>query len=141
MRVLICLLVWTSPVFAWEFTPGRPCVLTHVEDGAEVTLTHDPAAPLYTITIRTFAPWPDADAFGIRFDGPAGLTITTDRHVISPDGRALSVADRGFGNVLNGLQQNDTATALVGNTAVTFSLDDADDPVSKFRLCEAIPGV
>ncbi|MEM1353020.1 MAG: hypothetical protein AAGF27_11795 [Pseudomonadota bacterium] len=141
MRSLICLLLWASPVAAWEFTPGLPCVLTHIEGGAEVELTHDPRAPLYSITIRTFAPWPDADVFGIRFDGPAGITITTDRHVISPDGRALTVTDRGFGNVLNGLQQNVTATALLGDRAVPFSLAGADAPVDKFRRCEATPGV
>lgn len=141
MRYLAILLIWASPAAAWEFTPGLPCVLTHVEDGVEVKLTHDPSAPLYSITIRTFSAWPDAPVFGIRFNGPAGLTITTDRHEISPDRRALSVTDRGFGNVLNGLQRNDTATALLGDTAVTFSLDGADAPVEKFRLCDAVPGV
>lgn len=140
MRYLICLLAWTGPAAAWEFTPGLPCLLTHVEGGAEVELTHDPTQPLYSITIRTLALWPESAVFGIRFNGPAGLTITTDRHVISNDGRALTVTDRGFGNVLNGLQMNDSATALLGDTAVTFSLDGADVPVEKFRRCAPVPG-
>jgi len=140
MRYLICLLVWTSPAAAWEFTPGLPCLLTHTENGAEVELTYDPTAPLHSITIKTLAPWPDGAVFGLRFSGAAGMTITTDRHVVSPDRRALTVTDRGFGNVLNGLQRNDTATALLGDSAVTFSLAGADAPVDKFRRCEASAG-
>jgi hypothetical protein len=38
--------------------------------------------------------------------GPRGNMISTSRHALSDDGRTLSVSDRGFGNVLNGLEFN-----------------------------------
>ena len=75
--------------------------------------------------------------FAIRFDGPRGLTISTDRHVILDDGATLTVTDRGFGNVLNGLEFNDTATALLGDRAVAFALDGAGPAVRAFRACTA----
>jgi hypothetical protein len=126
---------------AWEFTPGLPCVLTHQTGEAEIELTYDPTQPLYTLSIRQIDVWPDAPVFAMRFDGPAGLTISTDRHALSRDGRTVSVADRGFGNVLNGLQFNKSTTALLGDTTISFSLDGAEEPVAAFRICRAAPGV
>lgn len=104
-------------------------------------MTYDPTLPLYTVTVRRDAAWPDAPIFAMRFDGPAGLTISTDRHILSDDGRALTVTDRGFGNVLNGLQFNETVTALLGDAEVQFPLAGAPEPVADFRLCRAEPGV
>ncbi len=141
MRFLICLLALTGPATAWEFTPGLPCLLTHETPQAEITLTYDPRIPLYTVTIRQNAPLPEAPVFSMRFDGPAGLTISTDRHGLSTDSHAVTVSDRGFGNVLNGLQFNDTATALLGDRAITFPLEGAADPVAAFRLCNPQAGV
>ncbi|WP_425092654.1 hypothetical protein [Tropicimonas sp. S265A] len=113
--------------------------MTHIEDSAEVRLTFDPSGPLYTIAITTPAPWPDADVFGITFDGPNALTISTDRQTLSNANRTLTVSDRGFGNVLNGLAQNATAIAFTGDTAVQFSLDGAEPEVAIFRACLDAP--
>jgi hypothetical protein len=65
--------------------------------------------------------------------------ITTDRHVLSDGGTSLTVTDRGFGNVLDGLQFNNVATALLGNTAVVIPLANAAEPVARFRACAALP--
>lgn len=139
MRILALLLV-ASPATAWEFIPGLPCLLTHENNTAQIELTYDPTAPLYSVTIRQQAPWPGAPVFAMRFDGPASLAISTDRHALSRDGRAVTVTDSGFGNVLNGLQFNDTVTATLGNTTTVFSLDGASEPVARFRECKPEPG-
>ena len=79
-------------------------------------MTYDPSQPEpYAISLtRPDDPWPATDSFGLRFDGPAALTIGTSRHQLSADGRTLTVSDTGFGNVLDGLALNGTATALAG---------------------------
>lgn len=136
---LFCLLA--APVHAWEFTPGLPCLLNHSTDQAEIELTYDPTGPLYSVTIRQDAPLTPGSIFSMQFDGPSGLTISTDRHTMSGDGRAVTVVDTGFGNVLNGLQFNDTATALLGNQVIPFPLAGAAEPVAAFRLCKPEPGV
>jgi len=124
---------------AWEASINGPlCVLTHATEALDIRLTYDPGGPLYTITLtREEAPWPAAPAFALQFAGPRPNLITTDRHVT--DGASLSVADRGFGNVLDGLQFNDTATALTGDAAVSFPLGDAAPAVAAFRACIATP--
>jgi hypothetical protein len=71
-----------------------------------VRLTYDPSLPEYTIAIRLSEPWPEAAVFAMRFEGPRGNMISTSRHVLSEDGLTLSVRDRGFGNVLDGLEFN-----------------------------------
>lgn len=128
------------PATAWEAgTDGPLCTLTHSAPDATVRLTYDPSVPLYTITMTGDAPWPVAAIFGMTFDGPRPNTIQTDRHVLSPDRSALSVSDRGFGNVLDGLQYNDTATGFSGGARVTVSLDGAAEPVAAFRACLIAP--
>jgi hypothetical protein len=77
----------------------------------------------------------------MRFDGPRGNTITTDQHVISGGGATVTVTDRGFGNVLNGLEYNRIATALLGDRAVAVSLDGAAPAVREFRACAKGPNV
>lgn len=141
MRLIALLTLLATPAAAWDFTPGLPCMLTHKTADAEIELTYDPTQPLYSVTIRKDAPLAWGEIFAMRFDGPSGLTISTDRHALSRDGRAVTVTDTGFGNVLNGLQFNDTATALLGNQAISFSLDGAAEPVAAFRLCNPEPGV
>lgn len=142
MRHFILLAIFfAGPAAAWEFTPGLPCYLRHADGAVEVELTHDPTQPLYTITIRQPEAWPRAAIFAMRFEGDNALMISTDRHVISPDGKSVTVTDRGFGNVLNGLQFNATVTALLGEAEVRFSLDGAVEPVADFRICRAEPGV
>lgn len=124
---------------AWEFTPGTPCVLTHEMAGATVELTYDPTAPLYTISITRDVPFAQAQVFSMQFNGPAPIAISTDRHRLSNNNRTVSVADVGFGNVLNGLQFNQTATATLGDQAVTIPLEGAADPVAAFRACDVLP--
>lgn len=136
MRIFLVTLLLAAPVHAWEFTAAPICTLTHSEPTADVQLTYDPRGPLYAITL-TGPDWPPAGVFAIRFDGPRPLTITTNRQEIN--GPALTVTDRGFGNVLNGLEFNDTATALLGETASPISLADAAEPVRAFRACVAAP--
>ncbi|MDJ1015048.1 MAG: excinuclease ABC subunit B [Paracoccaceae bacterium] len=139
MRSLIALLAVTAPAAAWEFTPTPVCTLSHSTSAAEVTVTYDPrAAEPYAIAL-TGAGWPDAPVFAIRFSGPRGLTITTDRHRLSESGATLTVSDRGFGNVLNGLEFNETATALIGDRTVTLQLEGASEPVRAFRACAEAP--
>ncbi len=131
-----------SMAWAWDVQVDGPlCILTHSEGDVAVRLTFDPAVPLYTITLTGPDPWPVAGSFGILFSGEAPNTITTDRHVLSPDRQSLSVSDRGFGNVLNGLARNETATGFSGEAALSVSLDGAAPAVEAFRNCGATPTV
>ncbi|MBY4893382.1 hypothetical protein KUL25_11465 [Rhodobacteraceae bacterium N5(2021)] len=144
IRIALTLaLTLAAPVAsAWEVgREGALCTLTHDEDGASVRLTFDPGVPLYTIAVSGTGPWPVAALFSMSFDGPQPNTIRTDRHVLSPDRDTLSVADRGFGNVLDGLQYNVTARAVSGAQVVTFSLEGAGPEVAAFRACGQTPSV
>ena len=141
MRYLLPLLCLSTPAAAWEFTPGLPCLLTHSEANVAVELTHDPTQPLFTITLTQATPWPQADVFSLRFEGAAGLTISTNRHQLSKDGRSLTVTDTGFGNVLNGLAFNQRAVAVIGPVEIGVSLDGANAPTEAFRACAVDPAV
>ncbi len=141
MRWILALSLLASPAVGWEFTPGLPCLLSHSQDGIAVELTHDPTQPLFTITLTKAQPWPVADVFALRFEGPAGLTISTNRHQLGNDGRSLTVTDSGFGNVLAGLSLNQRAVALIGDQAVPFSLAGAAPPTDAFRQCSLDPAV
>ena len=135
----LILALLSSQAAAWEASIDGPlCVLTHATEALEIRLTYDPGTPLYTITLtRAETPWPQAPVFALQFSGPRPNLITTDRQVT--DGRSLTVTDRGFGNVLDGLQFNQTATALIGDAAVSFPLDDAAPAVATFRACISAP--
>ncbi|MEO0371331.1 MAG: hypothetical protein AAF231_07735 [Pseudomonadota bacterium] len=139
MRSLIFFALFTTPAYAWDFTAGMPCLLTHEAAAFQLQLTYDPTQPLYSITVTLPEPWPDADAFAMSFDGPQGRVIGTDQHQLGNNGRSLTVTDKGFGNVLDGLQFNHTATAQSGDIAITFPLDGAAEPVAAFRACEGRP--
>lgn len=141
MRHLALLLLLPASAQAWEFTPGLPCRLSHATPDAAIELTYDPTQPFYTVTVTRRAPWPKADAFQMQFNGPGALRIGTDRHQLSKDGRALTVGDRGFGNVLNGLEFNETTTAIAGDTSVTFPLVGIAEPLKAFRACDPAPSV
>ncbi|WP_050929573.1 hypothetical protein [Aestuariivita boseongensis] len=141
MRPILAFLLFTSPAAAWEFTPGLPCLLTHEAPEVQVQLTHDPTQPLFTITLTRDTPWPQADVFSIRFEGPAGLTISTNRHQLGNGGHSLTVTDTGFGNVLNGLALNTRAVALIDDQAVTIPLNGAAAPTAAFRGCSVDPAV
>lgn len=135
IRVLAVLLLTTAPVLAWEAKSGRICELTYDGVNASVRVTYDPAVPEYSIAVTSQRPWPNDPIFAMRFDGPRGNTITTGRQVISRDGTTVTVTDSGFGNVLNGLEFNQTATAVLGDRTVTVPLDDAGPAVRDFRVC------
>ncbi|MEY1554257.1 excinuclease ABC subunit B [Yoonia sp. R2331] len=136
MRHLIPLLLFASPAAAWEFSPIPICTLTHTTDAAEFTITYDASLPEYALTLTLLQDtWPDSPTFGMQFAGPNPIAIGTDRHVT--DGARLTVKDSGFGNVLNGLQFNDRATATAGPLTITADLADAGAAVAAFRRCPA----
>ncbi|MDA7428097.1 hypothetical protein PGB28_06485 [Primorskyibacter aestuariivivens] len=136
MRLFCLLALLATPAIAWEFSPTPICILRN--DGNVATeVTYD--GTLYAIHLTRADGWPTAPVFAIRFEGAAPLTISTSRHVI--DGTTLTVTDRGFGNVLSGLQFNHTATALIGDLAVPIDLSGAADPVRAFRDCPGTPSV
>lgn len=132
MRLFFFLAVLATPAAAWEFSPTPICTLTHETEAAALRITYDSTEYVLTLTLKDGA-WAPSPGFAIRFGGRRPLTISTDRHAL--DGPALSVTDRGFGNVLDGLQFNDTATAFTDGQAVTIPLQDAADPVAAFRRC------
>jgi hypothetical protein len=79
-------------------------------------------------------------AFGIAFTGGEEVSIGTTRHALSDDGHALAVTDRGFGNILNGLQFNRIAKVIAGPVTKTVPLDGAAEPVQAFRDCPPFTG-
>jgi hypothetical protein len=141
MRVLLPILLLTSPAQAWDFTPTPVCTITEDTADLSIRVTYDPSQPeAYAISLtRPNDPWPVTDSFGLRFDGPAALTIGTARHQLSGNGLTLTVSDTGFGNVLDGLALNGTATALAGDTAIPFDLAGARPAVEAFRACGVVP--
>lgn len=140
MRALIALALLPTPALAWDFTATPVCTI--LEDTADLSIrvTFDPTlAEPYAITLTRPTPWPDSETFGLRFDGPAAMTIGTARHQLSADGKTLTVTDTGFDNVLDGLAYNATATALAGATEFPFNLDGARRAVEAFRACNVQP--
>ena len=142
LRLLpVLLVIAASPALGWEFTPHPVCTLTH--DGAEaaVEVTYDPrqAEPYAIALTRPEAAWPEAPVFTMTFEGARGLSIGTDRHRIDAGGTVLVVTDRGFGNVLDGLERGDRAVARLADAAVTIPLAGAAGPVAAFRACAVAP--
>ena len=69
----------------------------------------------YVIEVkRTHARRTAAEIFSIRYEGPEHLTTSTGRYELTENGTSLSVADKGIGNVLNGLEFNHVADAVLG---------------------------
>ncbi len=138
MRTVLALLLLASPATAWEFSASPICTLTDTSDEGEMTVTFDPAITEYTVTVTlSDGVWPEDPVFGMAFASDRPISIQTDRHRISPDGRSLSVKDRGFGNVLNGLQFNTRAYAILGDKTVGFALDGIGPAIEAFRDCPA----
>jgi hypothetical protein len=137
MRTVLALLLASSAA-AWEFSASPICTLTDTSDAGTMTVTYDPEITEYTITV-TLADdkWPAAETFGMAFASDKPINIQTDRYVLSADSRSLTVTDRGFGNVLNGLEFNTRAYAILGDTTVGFSLDGIDPAIQAFRACPA----
>jgi hypothetical protein len=74
----------------------------------------------------------------MAFAGERPISIQTNRFTLSNDGRSLTVKDRGFGNVLNGLEFNARAYAMLGDTTVGISLDGINPAITAFRACPAV---
>ncbi|SLN37993.1 hypothetical protein PSA7680_01853 [Pseudoruegeria aquimaris] len=138
MRYLCALLLLPTEAFAWEFSSRPLCRLSHQNDSAGIVITHDPSIPEYRLSLDLKAgAWAPSATFGMAFEGGRALTIGTDRHAV--EGTRLSVRDRGFGNVLDGLEFNTTATAFTESQGVRFSLEGAAPEVRRFRSCVAPP--
>ena len=138
MRTLLTLLLLTFPAHAWEFSPSPICTLTQTTADGTMTVTYDASLPEYAIAITLAeGTWPDALTFGMAFAGGDALSIGTDRHIISGNGRTLTVKDRGFGNVLNGLEFNTRAYGIVGDFSVGFDLEGIKPAITAFRDCPA----
>ncbi|MDP3195092.1 hypothetical protein [Tabrizicola sp.] len=138
--MLIALVLLAAPASAWEFTATPVCTITHETPDLALRITFDPAQPQpYAIALTRTSPWEKTDSFGLRFEGPAALTIGTGRHELSADKMTLTVTDTGFGNVLDGLAYNAFATALAGTTEVPFDLTGARPVVEAFRACDVLP--
>ncbi len=138
MRIVLLSLILATPATAWEATVGQICTLSHDTEQAEIFLTYDPAQPLYTLTVtRKTEGWTQAPWFAMRFDGLKPIEISTRRHVLSGNGLALTVTDTGFGNVLDGLEYNQTAYAFTQDRLTEFPLDGAAPQVRIFRECAA----
>lgn len=142
MRLMLSFCLLASPLSAWEFTATPVCKIWHATDTAEMVVTYDPrdAVP-YQISVTLLeGAWPWATPYTIRFDGPSGFAISTNRHSLSEDRSAVIAADTGFGNVLRGLEGNQVASALLGDQAAAIPLADAAPAVARFRDCTA-PGL
>jgi hypothetical protein len=136
MRITLILTLIASPGFAWEFTPDPVCTVTHDTPQATLRLTYDPRVPQYAITLTQLdRVWADGPIFAMRFDGPRPIVISTNRHVLSDGNTAVTVTDSGFGNVLDGLEFNDTAVASVDGTQLDLPLAGAARAIAAFRAC------
>ena len=140
LALIILPLLLSYQAQAWTFTPGLICELEHEKPSAKIALTYDPAKPLYSVTISRPGALPQEPVFSMRFVGPAGRMISTNRHTFSQDGSAVTAEDSGFGNVLDGLQFNDIAEAILGDTTIRFPLAGASEPVARFRACKPTAG-
>lgn len=138
MRTVLAFFLLASPAAAWEFSASPICTLTDTQQAGEVTVTYDPAITEYAVTVTLpDGRWPDAPTFGMAFANDRPISIQTDRHQLSPDGRSITVKDRGFGNVLNGLEFNARAYAIMGDTTVGFDLAGIGPAITAFRNCPA----
>jgi hypothetical protein len=141
MRALVALTLAVSPAQAWDFTATPVCTLSHDTAELAIRVTFDPRQPEpYAIALtRPAEPWPATESFGLRFSGPMALAIGTSRHLLSQDARTVTVTDTGFGNVLDGLAYNATATAVAGETVLPFDLTDARPAIEAFKACNVVP--
>jgi len=138
MRTALAFLLLASPAAAWEFSVSPICTLTDTSEAGEITVTYDPAITEYTVTVTLpEGQWPSDPTFGMAFANDRPISIQTDQHSISPDGRSITVKDRGFGNVLNGLEFNKRAYAVLGDTTVGIDLTGIGPAITAFRNCPA----
>ncbi|MEO1638413.1 MAG: excinuclease ABC subunit B [Pseudomonadota bacterium] len=139
MRLALPFLFLTTPAAVWEFTPSPICTLTETTADGTLTVTYDASLPEYAIAITLAeGTWPRSLDFGMAFAGGNPVSIGTNRHQISSDGRTLTVTDRGFGNVLNGLEFNTRAYAMADEFTVGFPLEGIKPAITAFRDCPAL---
>lgn len=131
--IAVSLLLLPTHAFAWTFSPTPICTLSFAGEDMDVTVTYDASLPEYALLLTRADGWPDAPVFSLRFEGPRGLTISTGRH--SVDGETLAARDTGFGNVLNGLEFNTRAVAILGDLEVPVALDGINPAMTQFRAC------
>lgn len=136
MRAALLFLILGTPAHAWTATVGQICTLTHETDAASIVLTYDPAQPLYSLTVtHKTESWTQTPWFAMRFQGANPIEIATPRHVLSDGASSLTVTDSGFGNVLDGLEYNQTAYAFTQDRMTEFPLGGAAPEVRIFRAC------
>ena len=136
MRLPLLLCCLASPALGWEVSnDGATCHLLHQMPDGAVHLSYAPVNEEFSITLTRFEPWESDDVFAIKFDETRPIFITTDRHQLTPDRTGLTVTDRGFGNVLDGLQYNEWAIAATGQSVMIIPLTHAADAVQSFREC------
>ena len=139
MRNVLPLLLLASPAAAWEFSATPICTLSHTAAAGTITVTYDASLPEYALEITLpDGTWPNEQLFGMAFADDSPINIQTNRHELSNDGRTLMAKDRGFGNVLAGLEFNSRAYAISGDKTVGFSLDGIKGPMTDFRNCPSV---
>lgn len=138
MKMIALLALLPLRAAAWEFSPDPLCTLTHQAETAEIVITKDVTVPEYTLTVmlRSGA-WPDAPVFFMDYPNGVGPDISTNRHTLSADRATLIVRDRGFENVLIGLEENGILYASSGGLRVTADVAMAFGAVQEFRACPA----
>ena len=131
------LLSAAAPALGWETRSDSVCRIEADTPAARVTIAYDPVRTLYAIFLTRSAPWPDASSFSIRFDGARPNVIATDRHFFpNGDSRTVSVVDRDFGNVLDGLAAGGVAhIGFDGEGTTMIPLTGAAPAVTAFRAC------
>ncbi|WP_211605488.1 hypothetical protein [Jannaschia faecimaris] len=139
MRISLCLCTLPWPALAWTFSPVPICTMEQIRGKSTIQVTFDPDSQIYSLHIDRAAGWRAFPVFVLQFNGPVPLTISTTRHRI--EGTRLTVTDRGFGNVLAGLESNQTATAILGQTSLAIDLSKAAAKVEAFRACPSRPSV
>lgn len=134
-HLILSIALLASPAAAWEFSSSPLCTVKNQgsdqDSGMALEMTYDGAT--YRLTLTHPEGWPPADVFSMRF-APQGPFISTNRHQINGD--SLVVEDAGFGNVLNGLQFNIGAAAILGDTVRVIDLTGAAPAIEAFRACE-----
>lgn len=127
---------------AWAFSADPVCTLSHNAPWGELRVIFDPArSEPYAISLSMAGAWPEGPSFAILFVGPQGRTIATNRQSLSEDRRTLTVTDRGFGNVLDGIEFNARAYATLADIALPIDLSGAAGPMARFRACKTAPAV
>lgn len=125
-----------GPAMSWEFQSSAICTLSHsaIDGDLEITFDGRLEEP-YRLTLTRSERWIRGEIFVLQFGGARPGTLTTERHRIRDNGLSLSVTDKGFDNVLNGLEFNLAAFAFMGSHVFAISLNGAAPEVRKFREC------